>query len=65
MNADLLVSIHNNSAETSAPNGVEVLYYDKVGLKPTALPARSGCFHSKGTGAENRIAGQGIISALI
>ena len=33
MNADLLVSIHNNSAETSAPNGVEVLYYDKVGIE--------------------------------
>lgn len=33
MNADLLVSIHNNSAETSAPNGAEVLYYDKVGAE--------------------------------
>ena len=29
LNADLLVSIHNNSATTSAPNGTEVLYYNK------------------------------------
>ncbi|MDO4552575.1 MAG: N-acetylmuramoyl-L-alanine amidase family protein [Bacillota bacterium] len=31
MNADLLVSIHNNSADNTAANGTEVLYYAKKG----------------------------------
>ncbi|MDD2216068.1 MAG: N-acetylmuramoyl-L-alanine amidase family protein [Eubacteriales bacterium] len=33
INADLLVSIHNNSSESPKPNGTEVLYYSKNGEK--------------------------------
>ena len=33
LNADLLVSIHNNSSESPKPNGTEVLYYSKNGEK--------------------------------
>ncbi len=40
MNADLLVSIHNNSAETSTPNGAEVLYYDKVGTEAYGITSK-------------------------
>ncbi|NLP30604.1 MAG: AMIN domain-containing protein [Clostridiales bacterium] len=29
LNADLLVSVHNNAATKSSPNGTEVLYYNK------------------------------------
>lgn len=31
LNADLLVSVHNNSANSEKPNGTEVLYYNKIG----------------------------------
>jgi len=31
LNADLLVSVHNNSANSAKPNGTEVLYYNKIG----------------------------------
>lgn len=40
MNADLLVSVHNNSAETQDPNGTEVLYYDKVGLEAYGITSK-------------------------
>lgn len=30
LNADLFVSVHNNSSELSTPNGTEVHYYEKV-----------------------------------
>lgn len=40
MNADLLVSIHNNSATSSAANGAEVLYYDKVGTEQYGIKSK-------------------------
>lgn len=40
MNADILVSVHNNSAESSAPNGTEVLYYDKVGQEAYGISSK-------------------------
>ncbi len=40
MNADLLVGIHNNSAETATPNGTEVLYYDKIGTESYGITSR-------------------------
>ncbi len=45
MNADLLISIHNNSAETAVPNGSEVLYYDKVGLEDYGISSKELAKH--------------------
>ncbi len=64
MNADLLVSIHNNSAETSAPNGVEVLYYDKVGIEAYGITSGEvAAFIQKELVRETGLRDRGIISA--
>ncbi|NLM07660.1 MAG: AMIN domain-containing protein [Clostridiales Family XIII bacterium] len=64
MNADLLVSIHNNSAETSAPNGVEVLYYDKVGIEAYGITSGEvAAFIQKELVRKTGLRDRGIISA--
>lgn len=40
LGADLFISIHNNSAEVSTPNGSEVLYYDKVGIEDYGITSK-------------------------
>ena len=40
MNADLLISVHNNSAHNSTSNGTEVLYYDKVGIESYGITSK-------------------------
>ncbi len=64
MNADLLVSIHNNSAETSTPSGAEVLYYDNVGLEAYGMTSRelAACIQ-KELIAETGMRDRGIINA--
>ncbi len=41
LNADLLISIHNNATDkTSVPNGTEVLYYDSVGTENYGISSK-------------------------
>ena len=41
LNADLLISIHNNATDnTSVPNGTEVLYYDSIGTENYGISSK-------------------------
>ena len=63
LNADLLISVHNNSAETATPNGTEVLYYDKVGTESYGITSKEvAAFMQKELVLETGLKDRGIIN---
>ena len=70
LDADLFVSIHNNSANTSAPNGSQVFYYEKaseadyvIGSKALARSILTELLQQIGL-ADRGIASQGAYAVL-
>lgn len=64
MNADLLVSIHHNSAETTKPNGVEVLYFNKEGEEAYGMSSHEiGAYIQAEIPGATGLADRGIKSA--
>lgn len=63
MNADLLISVHNNSAHNSTSNGTEVLYYDKVGIESYGITSKElAAYIQKELVAEIGLKDRGIIN---